>query len=666
MMPTYTIQTPNGQTIRIPAPDFTSAMQAAEGYVRAGTGYLTTASRAVPFLTEAGAGYSAGLRSLDDLLAGRAPDLSGNWTRARAEQQAVVDSFQREHPVLSNNATALGTVAPMAAAGLGFSRAARPAASLLPGAVSSDEAAGSGAATRKLVGGTLRNAFTGGAVGALYGAGRPGTAGQRAQYAADAVAPGALWGAGLPLGLGAVGGLARSIGETLPGAGALGSELADTLRRAATGRTPIDQSRQISPASSAQGEADAVRVLRQMGVSPDALERAQTLTPGKPITTAEAIGPDGAGLAQGLRGRAGTTDATANAVLSQRAALRPDRVLTDASQVAEAHPSAVLGDLDQLLADSRKNGESYMEEARNLAPPFSARLQQLFEAPESRARYQTIANLLNAQGLDHVDLGYRVGEDGQTKQWIVPSLDFLDRLKDQFQGALEGQTGPLTEKQQEIRKLADGLHASLTSAVPSGMAYADAHAFRGDLSSTEAAWRNAQGRLLNPAIDPASFDNQFQALMPFEKDAATAAGAGDIANLAYEQPFSPSAVLDPATQQKMRTLFSTPGAQRLTDALTTEGSLANFEQPPPSGLAGLSLRLRAAGQAPLNMAGRNALGSLLYQDPAATAQTMRGYGGAPNAFDTLRLRLPSLLQYGAAGLTGALQAPVVTSNPAQP
>ncbi|HEX4741973.1 MAG TPA: hypothetical protein VH353_11635 [Caulobacteraceae bacterium] len=660
-MPTYTIQTPNGQTIRIPAPDFTSAMQAAEGYVRAGTGYLTTAARAVPFLTEAGAGYSAGLRSLDDLLAGRAPDLSGNWTRARAEQQAVVDSFQREHPVLSNNATALGTVAPMAAAGLGLGRVARPAAPLLSGAFASDEAAGSGAATRKLVGGALRNAFTGGAVGALYGAARPGTAGQRVQYAADAVAPGALWGAGLPLGIGAAGGLARSIGETLPGAGALGSELADTLRRAATGRTSIDQSRQISLASSVRGEADAVRLLRQMGVSPETLEQAQSLAPEKPITTAEAIGPGGTTLAQGLGGRAGTTGARADAVLGQRATSRPDRLLMDASQVSQAHPLAVLGDLDQLLADSRKNGESYFEEATSLAPPFSERSQALFESPEARRHWDAAAQIAKSQSRDPADWeedapGYKVARDGQAQEWNVPSLKLLDALKDQLQGALEGQTGPLNEKQQAIRKIADGLHASLTSAVPSGMAYAKAHEFRGDLSSTEAAWRNAQGRLLNPAIDSASFDNQFHVLMPFEKDAATAAGAGDIANLAYEQPFDPGCVLDPITQQKMRVLFSTPGAQRLTDALTAEGAMANFEQPPPSGLAGLNLRLRAAGQAPLNMAGRNSLGSLLYQDPATTAQTMRSYGDAPNAFDAMRMRLPPLLQYGTAGLGGALQA----------
>jgi hypothetical protein len=604
------------------------------------------------------------VRSVNNLLTGRPLDPVGDWTRARAEQQAVVDAFQREHRFASNNATALGTVAPMAAGGLGFLRAGRPAAPLF--GIVDAEVPGSGAATKRVATTVLRNAFTGAGVGAVYGASQPGDFQQRTKNAGESLWPGALWGAGVPLGAGAAVTLAREVGELAPRSGAVGSELADALYRAATGRTPVDQSRQISLSAGSRGEADAVRLLQQMGVSPEALEQAQNASQGKPITTAEAIGPDGMELAQGLRGRSGTTDAIANGVLGQRAVFRPDRLLSDASQVAEAHPLSVLGDLDQLLADSRKNGESYMEEARNLAPPFSDRLNQLFEAPESREHWPAVMKILNSQGREPVDLGYKVGQDGQTRSWMVPSLDFLDTLKDQLQGSLEGQTGPLNERQQAIQKIADGLQASLTTPVPSGMAYADAYKFRGDPSSTEAAWLNAQGRLFDPAVDPTTFDAEFDKLLPFQKDAATAAGAGDIANLAYQQPFNAGVVSDPAVFEKMRSLFATPGAKRLTDAVGAEGAMADFEQPPPTGLAGLNLRLRAAGQAPLNMAGRNSLGGLLYQGPAATAQTMRNYGDAPNAFDTMRLRLAPLLQYGGAGLLGALQAPGAASTPSQP
>jgi hypothetical protein len=674
-MPTYTIQTPDRRTVRVQAPDAASAMrQVSASGVRGSppvdpiTGYLTTVERAVPFLTEAGAGFGAGLRSLDDMLSGQKPDFGQNWARARAEQQAVVDSFRRDHPFWSNNATALGTVAPMGLGGLGAGDAAQSAARLGSAAASDLGAAGGRAVAKKVALTAARNAFVGAGVGAVYGASRPGNLQQRTQYAADALAPGASWGAAVPLGLGAVAGgarsLAGSIGETATGAGAMGSELADTLSRAATGRTPVDQSRQISVASGAKGQADAVALLRRMGVTPEAIEDAQTAALGKPITTAEAMGPSGMALAQGLRGRAGTTDAMAGAFLRSRAESRPDRILDDTSQVTGVHPLAILGDLDQLLAESRQRGADYFQDARKLVSPNSKRLQELYNAPEARQRWQTVTDILkSSQAPKLLGRGYQVAEDGQMERRVVPALDFLDTLKDQLQGALEGQTGPLNEKQQAIREIADGLHASMTSAVPSGMAYDAAHNFRGDLSSTEAALRNAQGRLLSPSVSPSSFEDQFYTLKPFERDAATAAGAGDLANLAYNQPFDSSPISDPVIGQKLRLLFGQKGADSLAQSFGAEDAMARFEQPQASDLG---QRLRAAAQTPLNMAGRNALGSLLYQDAGATAQAMRRYGDLPNAFDTTGIRLPPVLQYGWSGLSGMASAPGLPSSVSQP
>ena len=162
------------------------------------------------------------------------------------------------------------------------------------------------------------------------------------------------------------------------------------------------------------------------------------------------------------------------------------------------------------------------------------------------------------------------------------------------------------------------------------------------------------------------FETQFASRLPFEKAAAIAAGAGDVANLAYSRPFDPGPLSDPATLQKMRLLFGPMATDDLTKSFGAEASMANFEQPPPSGLAGLGQRLRAAGQAPLNMAGRNFLGGLLYQDPAATALTMRSNPSAPNAFDATRLRLPPTLSFGTASLVGALQASGAAPNSSQP
>ncbi|HSZ51345.1 MAG TPA: hypothetical protein VK801_07225, partial [Caulobacteraceae bacterium] len=266
-MPNYTIQTPDRRTVRVQAPDAASA-------IRNVTGYLTTAARAVPFLTEAGAGYSADVRSLDDLISGRAPHFEANWARARAEQQAIVDAYQRAHPFLSNNAQALGTVAPMGLGSLGAGRAAQAISRIAPAAAPKVGIAAANANALRALRSVARNAFMGAGAGAVYGAARPGDPQQRAQYAAEALAPGAVWGAGVPLGVeGAARGaveLAKTLGETAPGAGSLGSTLADAFHIAATGRSALDELHRFSMPGEVQEQADDLGPLRRMGVTPQA------------------------------------------------------------------------------------------------------------------------------------------------------------------------------------------------------------------------------------------------------------------------------------------------------------------------------------------------------------------------------------------------------------
>ncbi|MBV8683776.1 MAG: hypothetical protein JO111_12955 [Caulobacteraceae bacterium] len=458
----------------------------------------------------------------------------------------------------------------------------------------------------------------------------------------------------------------------------------DSLHRAAFGLTPSDQPQKIPALADSRGEMDAVRLLRQMGVTPEALEQVQGAAAGKPITTAEAIGPDGMELAQGLRGRAGTTNAIASAALDQRAGLRPDRVLMDASQVAEAHPSAVMGDPYELFKASRERGAPYMEEARRLPPPLDFPLANLYYSPELNGQELDVRRDVKSRGLKYMErspaqyyndrstaiLRGELPNKKMSHAWtpqpnkVMLSIDSYDALKNRLQGLIEGEPEPLNKEQRTMKRIADELHTKLINSFPTGEAYAKAHEYQGDYASNASAWRNAQGRLLDPSVDPLSFDSQFSALMPFERNAAAAAGAGDIANLAYKHPFDAGIVSDPAVFEKMGVLFGKTGAQRLADALTTEGTMADFEKPPPTGRDGLYQRLRAAGQAPLNMAGRNSLGGLLYQDPATTAQIMRSY--KPNALDTTRVRLPPFLQYGAPAVVGEFQGLGNGPIPSQP
>ncbi len=223
-MPSYAF-TVNGQRLLFDGPNPQAAAIAARqwaagqgrpGYAegqRAGdpfTGYVTTAARAIPGLTELGAAYSAALRSADDVLNHRPADFSGYWNQARGEQQGVLDRFQDEHPRFAANATALATLAPAAVAGpLGLARAAPAAAT-----VAADEVE---AATPSLVrrwGATAaRNGLTGAAVAGTYGFSQPGSLAERASEAANAAPGGALAGVALPAAVSGAGALARRFSD---------------------------------------------------------------------------------------------------------------------------------------------------------------------------------------------------------------------------------------------------------------------------------------------------------------------------------------------------------------------------------------------------------------------------------------------------------------------
>ena len=174
----------------------------ADGQRQAGpvTGYGTTMARAIPGLTELGAGYSAALRSGDDLLHGRPADFGARWNQARGEQQGVVDQFRADHPIAANTAGALGGFAPVAAT-LGVGAPA--------GAVAAPAAAAPSLASRMAAAGA-RNALTGAAVAGTYGLAEPGDLRQRAASAVAAMPGGALLGMAIPPSMEGIGAAGRA------------------------------------------------------------------------------------------------------------------------------------------------------------------------------------------------------------------------------------------------------------------------------------------------------------------------------------------------------------------------------------------------------------------------------------------------------------------------
>jgi hypothetical protein len=648
-MPTFTIRGPDGRTVRVAAPNQEMAIRQARQSLapsppptigsmigQAARGAVDTGAQAIDAVRQI-ADPTVSIRRGVNFMADGANSIADIISRALSDEKG---GRPPPGPIGPRNLGLDGLRTMLAPQGAQL--AAAPFTSKQPNNEPERIA--------RAAGNFLPNAFLGegGAVPRIASVLSPALASEGARRLTQASGAGPLTQGVAQIGGGMLGTMAPSMARS---GGAMASELIDSLDRARNGRTPADQARWTSAADYARGQAEAVRRLRQMGVTPERIEQGEASLLGKPLTTAEAIGPSGVSLAQGIRGRAGTTGGAAQEFLRPRVADRPERVLYDTHQATGMHPLAVLGDLGQILEQNRQDAAPLFQEAYRLPPPNSDRLDQHIVSDAARRYWGPVAELADREGRDPETRGYAFDENGASTPVDIPSVRTLETLKDQLDGQLEGVRGPLTDNQQAARRTADGLRASLTSAIPSGMAYSAALDAGGDLPATEAALRNAQGKLLAADPDPSRFRTEFLGLQPFEQVAAKAAAAGDLANLAYNPRFDSSALAEPHVQQKLRFLFGPQGAEQLANSFGAESSMADFEQP-PSGPAGLAQRLAAAARAPINMAGRNALGDLLYQDPSASAQAMRWYGAAPNAFVTGGLRMLPSLQYGRS-LQGA-------------
>ncbi|HEY2051211.1 MAG TPA: hypothetical protein VGH03_17870 [Caulobacteraceae bacterium] len=429
----------------------------------------------------------------------------------------------------------------------------------------------------------------------------------------------------------------------------MGSELADTLYRAVTGRTPVDQSSQLPAAADTLPQFEAIHLLRQTGVTPEGLEDAQKAALWKPITTAEAIGPSGMALAQGLRGRAGTTDATADEFLEHRAVTRPRRVLGDVQRATALQSRAILGDVGTILARNRGMAAPMFNDAYAQSIPIvntpEGNIFQIMSHDEINPYYSKVKLAIRDKNRPFFTL-IPNPHNLEGMPPAIPTMEALDSLKNELQNELIDEKGLPYRTKTILYDVEDKVHNLLSR----NGSYAKGFNVGGDLFSTDAVLRSARGRVLDPSIDSSSFASEFGALPPFAQATAKAAAAGDVTKLGYYPPFDAAQLWDPTVREKLSFLFGDEGYASLDKSFGLENRMAQFEEGPPNGLAGLGFRLRAAARAPLNMAGRNALGHLLYQDPSVTAQIMRGSDDLPNAFDSPGSRPPSVPQYGWMGL----------------
>jgi hypothetical protein len=117
-----------------------------------------------------------------------------------------------------------------------------------------------------------------------------------------------------------------------------------------------------------------------------------------------------------------------------------------------------------------------------------------------------------------------------------------------------------------------------------GQAYRRAFGGGGDELSVREAFQGAQGKLLDPSLDPGDFESWFGSLRPFEQQAARAAAANDV--LHAVKAGRPDVFASPPVQQRMQTAFGADAAAELLRSLDLENLAASLRMPGASGVGG--------------------------------------------------------------------------------
>jgi len=280
-----------------------------------------------------------------------------SWRANRAAVESQQQSFQQQHP-LSN--MALQTVP------LAIATALAPEVTIPAQATKATQTATLGGRALSVVPVVAKGTLGAGTYGAAQGLGSAGSPQERLAKATANILPYAAVGAAIPAAFAAVPeavGAAKTVGQQI------GARLAN---------------RNLTAEEQAARYASGL--MERTGSSIEGMAQNSISKAGKPITTAEMMGPGGVNAAAALARQQGTTAGEAIGTIgrgSPRVMGRNDRILNDAADAAGVHPEAARGNI-----------KAYSEERRAAAKPLyekayeggsTAPLTQQFEAQYGEA-----------------------------------------------------------------------------------------------------------------------------------------------------------------------------------------------------------------------------------------------------------------------------------------
>jgi hypothetical protein len=450
----------------------------------------------------------------------------------------------------------------------------------------------------------------GGLGGAVYG----GTAAEggfadRAQGAALGAALGAGTGA-------AVQGVAPLFGEGFRRLGGGFSEAGSVLSRG-VGRVAPEAD--ITPQDTINAQQYVARLLQSSGAD---LAGSPVAAMGKPITSAEVIGPSGIANMAALARRSGRAGNLTQAQLGARAIEQPNRVVQDFADLTGMDPAGSADMIQNLVTAGRARATPLYEAA--YARPgavLSPLIDDLLNRPATRDAMRRAVKIAANEGRDPNTLGFQFNDAGDVTHVQEPSMETLDLVKRGLDDVLNSYRDSTTRRlnlDSEGRSVQGIVRQFRDELVRLNPAYGEALSAGGDPLRLEEAFRLSD-RLFQVGTPERTFRTATQGMGEAERNALVAGFADRLFRDAQAGRLSTRQLNQlnvPVTREKLASLIGAEGAdsfmQRVgaeieltrsggrmapgTNSVTAEALAAMAEQDGSTGFAADLARNMAQGR----------------------------------------------------------------------